>query len=76
PPPPQVQQVVPAAAQAQQQHHANGPLPPQPGFGAENLFAPSAIKLFGRVFAGLTVNQEALGGSFPLGQRARIPSPT
>ena len=39
----------------------------------ENLFTPSAIKLFGREFRGLSVNQP-LDGESPLGKRARIPS--
>ena len=39
----------------------------------ESLFTPSAIKLFGREFKGLSVNQP-LDGESPLGKRARIPS--
>ena len=39
----------------------------------ENLFAPSAIKLFGREFKGLSVNQPLTGDSPPLEARARVP---
>jgi hypothetical protein len=39
----------------------------------ENLFTPSAIKLFGREFSGLSVNRPFLKGNPPLGERARIP---
>ncbi len=38
----------------------------------ENLFTPSAIKLFGREFEGLSVNEGKLDGTGPLG-KARIP---
>ena len=41
----------------------------------ENLFAPSAIKLFGREFKGLSVNLPLEGDETrPLGDRARVPS--
>jgi hypothetical protein len=42
----------------------------------ENLFTPSAIKLFGREFRGLSVNQSFQGEKDhpPLEKRARIPS--
>lgn len=40
----------------------------------ENLFTPSAIKLFGREFKGLSINQPFQGEEPPLGARARIPS--
>jgi hypothetical protein len=39
----------------------------------ENLFSPSAIKLFGREFKGLSVNQPFKDGQPPLEERARIP---
>ena len=39
---------------------------------SENLFTPSAIKLFGREFKGLSVNQGDVDGGGPLG-KARIP---
>jgi hypothetical protein len=40
----------------------------------ENLFTPSAIKLFGREFKGLSVNQPLQDGQPPLEERARIPA--
>lgn len=46
--------------------------PKTPKTTSENLFTPSAIKLFGREFKGLSVNEGVVDGTGPLGP-ARIP---
>src|SRR5262245_15816852 len=75
-PAPQQQQNDFASPQQPQRHRAGADAPPpseMPIPGAENLFAPSAIKLFGREFAGLSVNRPFADGRFPIGERARLP---
>ncbi len=49
------------------------PKPPKPPkTTSENLFTPSAVKLFGREFKGLSINEGDVDGGGPLG-KARIP---